>query len=179
MTSSGSAEHDRHLEKHVNCSVMVRYCSFQTGNEMRCDWCVALLDICFHIGVQQESMGCRKTCKVDKLLRQSQRDMVCGQRQRLPTAKKSNQIRGTDKVSPVVCKDFSQRECARRISGCSPEHCRTLHVWHSVIAFWHFRMHFAKCFDFWWWGGWTLLGPKVGWVLYHSCHQKSIKLPVG
>lgn len=73
---------------------------------MRCDvtdaW--ALLDICFHIGVQQESMGCRKTCKVDKLLRQSQRDAVCGQRQRLPTAKKSNQIRGTDKVS---------RSCAR------------------------------------------------------------------
>lgn len=44
-------------------------------------------------------MGCRKTCKVDKLLRQSQRDAGCGQRQRLPTAKKSNQIRGTDKVS--------------------------------------------------------------------------------
>lgn len=87
------------LEKHVNCSVMVRYCSFQTGNEMWCDWCVPLLDICFHIGVQQESMGCRKTCKVDKLLRQSQRDVVCGQRQRLPTAKRSNQIRGTDKVS--------------------------------------------------------------------------------
>lgn len=60
---------------------------------------MALLDICFHIGVQQENMGCRKTCKVDKLLRQSQRDMVCGQRHRLPAAKKSNQIRGTDKVS--------------------------------------------------------------------------------
>ncbi|TWW61124.1 hypothetical protein D4764_05G0012140 [Takifugu flavidus] len=46
----------------------------------------------------QENMGCRKTCKVDKLLRQSQRDMVCGQRHRLPTAKKSNQIRGRDKL---------------------------------------------------------------------------------
>lgn len=51
-------------------------------------------------------MGCRKTCKVDKLLRQSQRDVLCGQRQRLPAAKKSNQIRGTDKVS-LACGEMS------------------------------------------------------------------------
>lgn len=124
-------------------------------------------------------MGCRKTCKVDKLLRQPQRDVVCGQRQRLPTAKKSNQIRRTDKVS-LSCQDFSQRECAQRISSCSPTHCRTLHVWQSLIVFWHF--HIAKHFDLWlsgWGRGWTLLRPKVGCVWYHSCHHRSIKLGVG
>lgn len=51
MTSSGSAEHDRRLEQHVNCSVMVRYCSFQTGNEMRCDWCGGPLLISVFISV--------------------------------------------------------------------------------------------------------------------------------
>ncbi|XP_056889768.1 RIMS-binding protein 2 isoform X11 [Takifugu flavidus] len=81
MTSPGSAEHDRHLGKHVNCSVM------------------------------QENMGCRKTCKVDKLLRQSQRDMVCGQRHRLPTAKKSNQIRGRDKINEVLPIHISAVQC--------------------------------------------------------------------
>ncbi|CAF91652.1 unnamed protein product, partial [Tetraodon nigroviridis] len=55
------------------------------------------MDMAMLVETQQESMGCRKTCKVDKLLRQPQRDGLCGQRQRLPTAKKSNQIRGTDK----------------------------------------------------------------------------------
>lgn len=139
MTSSGSAEHDRHLEKHVNCSVMVRYCSFQTGNEMRCDWCVALLDICFHIGVQQESMGCRKTCKVDKLLRQSQRDVVCGQRQRLPTAKKSNQIRGTDKVSRSCGKisanvNVHKGSVAAALSTAEPYMCGTPWLHFDIFA---------------------------------------------
>eukprot|EP00066_Takifugu_rubripes_P024299 XP_011613565.1 PREDICTED: peripheral-type benzodiazepine receptor-associated protein 1 [Takifugu rubripes] len=56
-------------------------------------------------------MGCRKTCKVDKLLRQSQRDMVCGQRHRLPTAKKSNQIRGRDKINEVLPIHISAVQC--------------------------------------------------------------------
>lgn len=145
MTSPGSAEHDRHSEKHVNCSVMVRYCSFHRGNEMRCDWCAPWLDICFHIGVQQESMGCRKTCKVDKLLRQPQRDGLCGQRQRLPTAKKSNQIRGTDKVS-LSCGGSSlvnvhQGSLVAALRTAEADVCATPGL------VWQFHVCFAKCFD--------------------------------
>ncbi|KAL3976136.1 ubiquitin-large subunit ribosomal protein L40e [Sarotherodon galilaeus] len=42
-------------------------------------------------------MGCHKTCKVEKLLRQSQREVVWSQRQTLATAKKNSWMRGTDK----------------------------------------------------------------------------------
>lgn len=148
MTSSGSAEHDRRLEQHVNCSVMVRYCSFQTGNEMRCDWCGGPLLISVFISVsKQESMGCRKTCKVNKLLRQSQRDGVCGQRQRLPTAKRSNQIRGADKVSVCVCVRvcrFQPWMCTRdqQLRLCT--HCPASQVWLSVIGFGHFPHVFCQ-----------------------------------
>lgn len=76
-------------------------------------------------------MGCRKTCKVDKLLRQSQRHMVSGQRQRLPTAKKSNQIRGTDKVSPLCVKISVNMQEGSAVATQS----RTLHAWQPVIAF--------------------------------------------
>jgi len=47
-------------------------------------------------------MGCEKTCKVEKLLRQSQRETVLSQKQRLATAKKISRMKGTDKVS-IVC----------------------------------------------------------------------------
>ncbi|XP_035813449.2 RIMS-binding protein 2 isoform X14 [Amphiprion ocellaris] len=53
------------------------------------------------------TMGCQKTCKVEKLLRQSQREVVWSQRQRLATAKKSSRMRSTDKlrneVLPLHC----------------------------------------------------------------------------
>ncbi|XP_044222338.1 RIMS-binding protein 2 isoform X3 [Thunnus albacares] len=44
------------------------------------------------------TMGCQKTCQVEKLLKQSQREVVCSQRQRLATAKKNSRMRGTDKL---------------------------------------------------------------------------------
>ncbi|XP_063345224.1 RIMS-binding protein 2 isoform X24 [Pelmatolapia mariae] len=43
------------------------------------------------------TMGCHKTCKVEKLLRQSQREVVWSQRQTLARAKKNSWVRGTDK----------------------------------------------------------------------------------
>nr|XP_046242698.1 RIMS-binding protein 2 isoform X6 [Scatophagus argus] len=67
MTSPGTAEHDKHLGKHANRSVM-------------------------------GTMGCRKTCKVEKLLKQCQREVVWSQRQRSATAKKSSRMRGADKL---------------------------------------------------------------------------------
>ncbi|XP_051806311.1 RIMS-binding protein 2 isoform X14 [Acanthochromis polyacanthus] len=48
------------------------------------------------------TMGCQKTCKVEKLLRQSQREAVWSQRQRLATAKKSSRMRSTDKLRNEV-----------------------------------------------------------------------------
>ncbi|XP_047447715.1 RIMS-binding protein 2 isoform X18 [Mugil cephalus] len=54
-------------------------------------------------------MGCQKTCKVDKLLRQNQREVPWSQRQRLTAAKKSSRMRGADKVRnevlPLHCLD--------------------------------------------------------------------------
>lgn len=47
----------------------------------------------------QGTMGCQKTCKVEKLLKQSQRDAVWSQRQRSAAAKKNSRMRGADKVS--------------------------------------------------------------------------------
>ncbi|GLD52672.1 RIMS-binding protein 2 isoform X1 [Lates japonicus] len=44
-------------------------------------------------------MGCRKTCKVEKLLKQSHRDVVWSQRQRLTTSKKNSRMSDTDKPS--------------------------------------------------------------------------------
>lgn len=49
-------------------------------------------------------MGCQKTCKVDKLLRQNQREVLWSQRQRFAAAKKSSRMSGTDKVSVVLVK---------------------------------------------------------------------------
>ncbi|XP_040010691.1 RIMS-binding protein 2 isoform X3 [Xiphias gladius] len=71
MTSSGAADHDMHLGKHANCSLM-------------------------------GTMGCQKTCKVEKLLKQSQREVVWSQRQRLTTSKKNSRMSGTDKVRNEV-----------------------------------------------------------------------------
>ncbi|KAG8012190.1 hypothetical protein GBF38_004678, partial [Nibea albiflora] len=47
-------------------------------------------------------MGCQKTCEVEKLLKQSQREAVWSQRQRLATAKKNSRMRGTDKLRNEV-----------------------------------------------------------------------------
>lgn len=50
-------------------------------------------------------MGCQKTCKVDKLLRQNQREVLWSQRQRFAKdPKKSSRMSGTDKVSVVLVK---------------------------------------------------------------------------
>ncbi|XP_077377545.1 RIMS-binding protein 2 isoform X2 [Festucalex cinctus] len=47
----------------------------------------------------QGSMGCEKTCRVEKLLKQCQRECVVSLRQkRLPAAKRSSRMKGTDKV---------------------------------------------------------------------------------
>ncbi|KAM7391646.1 hypothetical protein PAMP_022322 [Pampus punctatissimus] len=48
------------------------------------------------------TMGCQKTCKVEKLLKQSQREVVVSQRHRLATAKKNSRMRGTDKLRNEV-----------------------------------------------------------------------------
>lgn len=106
MTSPSTADHDRHLGKDANCSFMVYHCLFQTGNELWYDWCVASLITCFHIFVCQGMMGCQKVYKVDKLLKQSQREVLWSQRQRLATVKKSNWMRCTEKVS-VLCVNLS------------------------------------------------------------------------
>ncbi|TMS03800.1 hypothetical protein E3U43_000689 [Larimichthys crocea] len=47
-------------------------------------------------------MGCQKTCEVEKVLKQSQREVVWSQRQRLATAKKNSRMRGTDKLRNEV-----------------------------------------------------------------------------
>ncbi|XP_051277516.1 RIMS-binding protein 2 isoform X5 [Dicentrarchus labrax] len=48
------------------------------------------------------TMGCQKTYKVEKLLKQSQRDAVWSQRQRSATVKKNSWMRGTDKLRNEV-----------------------------------------------------------------------------
>ncbi|XP_076586106.1 RIMS-binding protein 2 isoform X14 [Chaetodon auriga] len=48
------------------------------------------------------TMGCQKTCKVEKLLKQPQREVVWSQRQRLASAKKNNRMRGADKLRNEV-----------------------------------------------------------------------------
>uniref|UniRef100_A0AAQ6IJG8 RIMS-binding protein 2 n=1 Tax=Anabas testudineus TaxID=64144 RepID=A0AAQ6IJG8_ANATE len=48
------------------------------------------------------TMGCQKTCKVEKLLKQSQKEVVWSQRQRLATAKKNSWMRGTHKLRNEV-----------------------------------------------------------------------------
>ncbi|XP_039659348.1 RIMS-binding protein 2 isoform X22 [Perca fluviatilis] len=48
------------------------------------------------------TMGCQKTCKMEKLLKQSQWEVAWSQRQRLVTAKKNSRIRGTDKLRNEV-----------------------------------------------------------------------------
>ncbi|KAE8292419.1 hypothetical protein D5F01_LYC09788 [Larimichthys crocea] len=48
------------------------------------------------------TMGCQKTCEVEKVLKQSQREVVWSQRQRLATAKKNSRMRGTDKLRNEV-----------------------------------------------------------------------------
>lgn len=40
--------------------------------------------------ISKGTMGCQKTCKVEKLLKQSQREALWSQRQRLTTAKKTS-----------------------------------------------------------------------------------------
>uniref|UniRef100_A0A3Q3NE24 RIMS-binding protein 2 n=1 Tax=Labrus bergylta TaxID=56723 RepID=A0A3Q3NE24_9LABR len=47
-------------------------------------------------------MGCQKTCKVDKLLKQPQREVVWSQKQRIATAKKNSRMRDTDKLRNEV-----------------------------------------------------------------------------
>ncbi|KAK1893187.1 Peripheral-type benzodiazepine receptor-associated protein 1, partial [Dissostichus eleginoides] len=47
-------------------------------------------------------MGCQKTCKVEKLLKQSHGEVAWSQRQRLAPAKKNNRMRGTDKLRNEV-----------------------------------------------------------------------------
>lgn len=71
-------------------------------------------------------MGCRKTCKLDKLLRPSQRDVACGQRQRLPTAKRSDQSRGADKVSPTPAStNVHEGSAAAALCTAEPHACAT------------------------------------------------------
>ncbi|XP_041644519.1 RIMS-binding protein 2 isoform X4 [Cheilinus undulatus] len=57
-------------------------------------------------------MGCQKTCKVEKLLKQPQREVVWSQRQRLATAKKNSRMRDTEKlrneVSPLQLPDVQR-----------------------------------------------------------------------
>ncbi|XP_035853820.1 RIMS-binding protein 2 isoform X24 [Sander lucioperca] len=48
------------------------------------------------------TMGCQKTCKMEKLLKQSQWEVAWSQRQRLATTKKNSRIRGTDKLRNEV-----------------------------------------------------------------------------
>ncbi|XP_056231925.1 RIMS-binding protein 2 isoform X21 [Seriola aureovittata] len=48
------------------------------------------------------TMGCQKTCRVEKLLKQSQREVVWSQRQRLATSKKNSRMSGTDKLRNEV-----------------------------------------------------------------------------
>ncbi|XP_034726920.1 RIMS-binding protein 2 isoform X18 [Etheostoma cragini] len=48
------------------------------------------------------TMGCQKTCKMEKLLKQSQWEVAWSQRQRSGTAKKNSRIRGTDKLRHEV-----------------------------------------------------------------------------
>uniref|UniRef100_A0A4W6FKH7 RIMS-binding protein 2 n=1 Tax=Lates calcarifer TaxID=8187 RepID=A0A4W6FKH7_LATCA len=48
------------------------------------------------------TMGCQKTCKVEKFLKPSHRDVVWSQRQRLTTSKKNSQMSGTDKLRNEV-----------------------------------------------------------------------------
>ncbi|KAK2902390.1 hypothetical protein Q8A73_012136 [Channa argus] len=74
MTSFGIADHDKHLGKHANHTVM-------------------------------GTMGCQKTCKVGKLLKQSQREAAWSQKQRLVTVKNS-WTRGTHKENEL--QDFLQ-----------------------------------------------------------------------
>ncbi|XP_041644528.1 RIMS-binding protein 2 isoform X13 [Cheilinus undulatus] len=58
------------------------------------------------------TMGCQKTCKVEKLLKQPQREVVWSQRQRLATAKKNSRMRDTEKlrneVSPLQLPDVQR-----------------------------------------------------------------------
>ncbi|XP_063345211.1 RIMS-binding protein 2 isoform X12 [Pelmatolapia mariae] len=54
------------------------------------------------------TMGCHKTCKVEKLLRQSQREVVWSQRQTLARAKKNSWVRGTDKETEISTR---RKEC--------------------------------------------------------------------
>ncbi|XP_054628046.1 RIMS-binding protein 2 isoform X4 [Dunckerocampus dactyliophorus] len=48
------------------------------------------------------TMGCQKTCRVEKLLKQSQREGAVSLRQRLPPAKRSSRMKGTDKLRNEV-----------------------------------------------------------------------------
>ncbi|XP_051923958.1 RIMS-binding protein 2 isoform X15 [Hippocampus zosterae] len=47
-------------------------------------------------------MGCEKTCRLDKLLKHCQRECVVSPGQRLPPAKRSSQMKGTDKLRNKV-----------------------------------------------------------------------------
>nr|XP_040051249.1 RIMS-binding protein 2 isoform X4 [Gasterosteus aculeatus aculeatus] len=53
-------------------------------------------------------MGCQKTCKVEKLLKQSQWEVTWSQKQRFATIKKNNRARGTDKLPGVRRLDNSR-----------------------------------------------------------------------
>eukprot|EP00064_Thunnus_orientalis_P008110 superscaffoldBa00000947_g8133 len=67
------------------------------------------------------TMGCQKTCQVEKLLKQSQREVVCSQRQRLATAKKNSRMRGTDKsAAPLSATEGSLTAHAVLLSSTSP-----------------------------------------------------------
>nr|XP_012772803.1 RIMS-binding protein 2 isoform X3 [Maylandia zebra] len=77
------------------------------------------------------TMGCHKTCKVEKLLRQSQREVVWSQRRTLARAKKNSWVRGTDKRNEAfplhlldelcLLEDYSQ---ARRLNPETLSHQR-------------------------------------------------------
>ncbi|XP_077943046.1 RIMS-binding protein 2 isoform X20 [Gasterosteus aculeatus] len=54
------------------------------------------------------TMGCQKTCKVEKLLKQSQWEVTWSQKQRFATIKKNNRARGTDKLPGVRRLDNSR-----------------------------------------------------------------------
>ncbi|KAM8759482.1 RIMS-binding protein 2 isoform 2-T2 [Acanthopagrus schlegelii] len=67
------------------------------------------------------TMGCQKTCKVEKLLKQSQRDAVWSQRQRSAAAKKNSRMRGADKlrneVSPLRLQGAQHLDSFRLLEG--------------------------------------------------------------
>ncbi|KAM9858243.1 RIMS-binding protein 2 [Aulostomus maculatus] len=69
------------------------------------------------------TMGCQKTCKVEKLLKPCQREVVWSQRQRIAPAKKDSRMTGTDKlrneVSPLQLPDVQCLDSFRLLENSS------------------------------------------------------------